>query len=102
MIAQSIASEGFKRHAIIVRQGAAQVVGALEWLLSEGFEVTSINVDVERRCPVIAIKTIGKCGWLKAEYHGAPYIIAPGRCGRSITYRAHLMGCRVQWIEGGH
>jgi hypothetical protein len=91
-----------ERHNMMIRLGANQAIKAVEWLITEGFEIIGVNVDAERRCPVISIKTIGKCNWLRKNYDGAPYTIQPGRYGRTTTYRAPVMGCKVEWTEGGH
>lgn len=98
----TIASPGLSRHAMLLRAGATQAIHILEWLLAEGFEPTCVTVDVARRYPVVTVKTIGKCELLKKEHHGAPHIIKPGRFGRTTTFRASIMGCAVEWTEGGH
>lgn len=91
-----------KRHLMLMRLGAEQSIKALEWLHTEGFEVTGVNIDIERRCPILTIKTVGKCEWLKQECQGAPHTIQPGHLGRMTTYRASVLGCKVEWTEGGH
>jgi hypothetical protein len=83
--------ERIKHHAQLASK-------AINWLVVEGFTPLEIVVQCERRAPVVRIALSTRCGWLKREYMAYKHEIT----ATHVTWRANVMGVRVQWIERGN
>ncbi|MDR2220987.1 MAG: hypothetical protein LBE24_10500 [Methylobacillus sp.] len=69
----------------------------LDWLDVEGLIALSVTIEHERR-PLVSIGLSPKCTWLKTHHKAYVHSRSPN----VVTWRCDLMGCRVQWLEGGH
>lgn len=93
----TITDNTLRRHAERVRRGASEALAALDWLEVEGFLPMGINIQSERR-PVIFITLSSKCAWLKDKHNAYVHSRQPGL----VIWRANILGCRVEWTEGGN
>lgn len=81
-----------------IKMHAQQSLMAINWLVAEGFQPLEIIVQTERRAPVVRIALSTRCAWLKREYLAYKHEIT----ATHVTWRASIMGVRVQWTERGN
>jgi len=81
-----------------IKHHAATAQKAIEWLFAEKFEPMEILVQQERRAPIIRIALSPRCEWLKKEFIAFKHEIT----ATHVTWRANVMGVRVQWVEKGN
>jgi hypothetical protein len=55
-------------------------------------------VESARAKPIIHIALSRKCIWLKDKHAAYKHVIA----NHYTTWRADILGCRLQWTERGH
>lgn len=81
--------------------GADAFCQCKEWLKDNGFTLTLVEIG-EHAQPLIRIQTGGKCNLLKERHNAVCYGFRGDQGGRVNTWRADVLGCRVEWIERGH
>lgn len=67
----------------------------LEALVREGYTV--LRIEVESARPVLWVQACAHCDKLA----GAWYRLESGPLGRTYTWQANVLGCRVQWVTDG-
>ncbi len=91
-------SERAVRNIARLKRHIEQSAAALNWLAVEGFQPLSIVSEGERRAPILQIALSPRVALLKNSHKAWRHSITAD----STTWRADIMGCRVQWTERGH
>lgn len=73
-------------------EGMASVGACLDALVRDGYTV--LRIDLEYARPVLWVQACPHCDKLA----GAWYRIEGGPAGRTYTWQANVLGCRVQWL----
>ncbi len=98
-ILQQSQAKAIRRTTERIHLATSAALVMLSWLEAEGFDVLGLSIEPERK-PIVNIALSSKCQWLKTKHRAYVHRIDGGVHAR--TWRADIMGCRVQWIEGGN
>jgi len=77
-------------------------VRCIDWLMVKGFTITHAQIGGDHALPVIHIQTGGLCNLFKERYNAVCYGFRGEQGVRVDTWRAEVLGCRIEWIERGH
>lgn len=81
-----------------IRVQAKLAMDAVTWLIAEDFQPLEIMVQKDRRTPIVRIALSPRCTWLRSEFDAYKFELT----AKHVTWRAKIMGVRVQWTERGN
>lgn len=96
------AAQRQRMHVTRVYEATKATMGLLDFLDEQQIEILAIDIQGERRTPLVHIANSSKCSMFKESYKAYCMGQRKGLFGLETIWRCDLLGCRVQWTERGH